>query len=61
MVIPRIDRDSRDLTRSYQINEMLGTWFPSPPRNLEEVFFHEITKLDLDTWKTEINIRITPV
>lgn len=59
MVIPRIDRETRDLTIPNQIADRLGTWDPKESKNLQELFFHEITRLDLDTWFTEKNIQIT--
>jgi hypothetical protein len=47
----------RDLTRPKEIHKRLGTWEPKSPANLEEKLFHEVTRLDLGTWKIVPNIQ----
>ena len=57
MMVARLDPVSKDLTRPDQLHERLGAWDPPNPTNIEERFFHDITRLDLDTWKILPNIR----
>lgn len=57
MMVRRLDPVSRDVSRPNQLHEQLGTWDPTDPANIEERFFHDITRLDFDTWKIVPNIR----
>ena len=58
MIVARLDPVHRDLTRPNEIYQRLGTWEPENPANLEEHLFHDVTRLDLGTWKTVPNIKI---
>ena len=57
MVVARLDPVHRDLSRPQEICDRLGTWEPDKPGNLSEALFHEVTRLDLGTWKMVPNIR----
>lgn len=57
MMVARLDPVTKDLTRPEQFHDRLGAWDPAQPANVEQRFFHDITRLDLDTWKIVPNIR----
>lgn len=57
MMVRRLDPVSRDLSRPEQFHGRVGTWDPPDPANIEERFFHDVTRLDMDTWKIIPNIR----
>ena len=57
MMVDRLDPVTKDLTVPKQFHDRLGAWDPPQPANVEERFFHDITRLDLDTWKIVVNIQ----
>lgn len=57
MMVRRLDPLSKDLSGPEKLHERLGAWDPPVPANTEERFFHDITRLDLDTWKIIPNVR----
>jgi hypothetical protein len=57
MMVARLDPVTKDASRPEELHRKLGTWDPPDPANTEELLFHAITRLDLDTWKIVPNIR----
>jgi len=57
MMVRRLDPVTKDRSRPNQLYERFGTWDPPDPANIAEQFFHDITRLDFDTWKIVPNIQ----